>query len=160
MSKCHLQKCQTPLVTPQVTHPSNIPDLKGSSNELSSTMKQGDNTLGIACPSISLSEPLPVYKLCLCVCNQGWVDLRGKFCICKGAVPNYCLAKVLWSGQTKHCTLSVAGWLAELSDIIWLLLLVISLDWMAGNCLHLGDIWSKSEKCCTLILMCSSNGPI
>ncbi len=42
----------------------------------------------------------------------------------------------------------------------WPCLEVLDLDQMAGNCLHLGDIWSKSEKCRTLILMCSSFGPI
>ena len=31
-------------------------------------------------------------------------------------------------------------------------------DRMAGNCLHLGDIWSKSEKCHTLILMMTGLG--
>ena len=27
-------------------------------------------------------------------------------------MPHYCLAKVLWTGQTKNCILSVAGWLS------------------------------------------------
>ncbi len=33
-------------------------------------------------------------------------------------------------------------------------------DWTAGNRLHLGDIGQKNEKCCTLILVGPSIGPM